>query len=425
MGPKRRCPPVFAGLALALAVAAAPPSWGALEHTSVVSANPADSTPSLVDTGGVERPIVDALTQSGDTVFAGGRFTQLTREGQSYGRTNLVSFDAHTGAVSAVDLQPNGRVSALAAIGDWVYVGGEFTTIGGVSRRNLARVNATTGVLDLGFRSPVRARVNALVAANGMLYVGGSFAGKLIALDPVTGANTQTFDLAVTDALPNAWGTVTILGLAINVQGTKLVATGNFMRVAGQARSRLFVADLSGPHATLDPWYYQGFARACSSTSPRRIAYLQGVDFSPDGSYFVVTATGQISRPGDRFVTVCDGAGRFDLANDAQPAWINYTGGDSVWAASVTGAAVYVQGHFQWLDNPFGFASRDGGGAARRLGIGAIDPTTGRALPWAPPKPAQIGGRVLLATPAGLWVGSDSVRFNGEPRRGLAFCPLP
>ena len=213
--------------------------------------------------------------------------------------------------------------------------------------------------------------------------------------------------------------------MAVNPAGTKLVATGNFMRVAGVARSRFFMADLTGGQATLDPWYYPRFASACSSTHPRRIAYLQGIDFSPDGTHFSVAATGQIPRPGDRFETVCDGVGRFAMSDDSEPQWINYTGGDSVWAVSETGAAVYTQGHFQWLDNPFGFASQDGGGAARRLGIGAINPTTGRALPWNPAKPASIGGRALVATNAGLWVGSDSLRFGGEPRRGIAFAPLP
>ncbi len=64
-----------------------------------------------------------------------------------------------------------------------------------------------------------------------------------------------------------------------------------------------------------------------------------------------MAATGQIPRPGDLFDTVCDGVGRFAMDNDDAPQWINYTGGDSVWAVSDTGSAVYTQGHFQWLDN--------------------------------------------------------------------------
>ncbi|MGH3347905.1 MAG: delta-60 repeat domain-containing protein [Nocardioides sp.] len=411
-------------VAVAVTAAGLAPASADTPHPAVVSDNPANYTPSLVEVAGQPKPIVDAIAVSGNTVAAGGRFTTVTQGGTTYDRQNLVLFDADDGEVRGA-LNANNRVWAAASFGDWLYVGGQFTAINGVTRRSIVRINATTGQVDPGFRSAVRGRVNVLVVANNRLYVGGSFAQKVVALNLETGANTGHFDLAVTEQLPNSWGAVTILGMSVNPQGTRLVATGNFRQVAGQARSRLFVADVSGAQATLDPWYYNRFASACSSSHPRRIAYLQGVDFSPDGQHFSVAATGQVPRSGDRFETVCDGIGRFSMADDSEPEWINYTGGDSVWAVSDTGSAVYAQGHFQWLDNPFGFASRDGGGAARRLGIGAIDPQTGLALPWAPEKRAQIGGRSLVATSAGLWVGSDSEHFNGEPRRGIAFAPLP
>jgi hypothetical protein len=420
-----RAPLIGATLvAVAAAAAGLTPASADVPHPAVVSANPANYTPSLVAVADQAKPIVDAIAVSGNAVAAGGRFTTLTQGGTTYSRQNLVLFDADDGDVRAA-LDTNNRVWAAASHGDWIYVGGQFTSIGGVTKRSIARINATTGQVDPGFTSAVRGRVNVLVVANNRLYAGGSFAAKLVALNLETGANTGHFDLAITDQLPNSWGQVTILGMSVNPQGTRLVATGNFRQVAGQARSRLFVANVSGAQATLDDWYYPRFASACSSTHPRRIAYLQGVDFSPGGQHFSVAATGQIPRSGDRFETVCDGIGRFALADQTEPQWINYTGGDSVWAVSDTGSAVYAQGHFQWLDNPFGFASRDGGGAARRLGIGAIDPVTGDALPWAPGKRAQIGGRALVASSAGLWVGSDSSGFNGEPRTGIAFAPLP
>jgi hypothetical protein len=89
----------------------------------------------------------------------------------------------------------------------------------------------------------------------------------------------------------------------------------------------------------------------------------------------------------------------------------------------VTGAAVYVQGHQRWLDNPYG---RDyaGPGAVSRPGIGAIDPVQGKALPWNPGKTRGVGGKDMLATSAGLWVGSDGAQFAGETRSRIAFCPL-
>lgn len=91
---------------------------------------------------------------------------------------------------------------------------------------------------------------------------------------------------------------------------------------------------------------------------------------------------------------------------------------------AATGAAVYVQGHFRWLDNPYGKDS-EGPGAVDRKGVGAVDSMTGRALGWAPQAPAAQGGQDILATDAGVWFASDSSRFNYRYHRGIAFAPLP
>ena len=104
------------------------------------------------------------------------------------------------------------------------------------------------------------------------------------------------------------------------------------------------------------------------------------------------------------------------------PSWINYTGGDTLHSVAVTGAAVYVQGHQRWLDNPFG-RNEAGPGAVSREGIGAINPNDGKALSWNPGKTREVGGKDLYATASGLWVGSDGSRFSGEYRSGIAFCP--
>jgi hypothetical protein len=236
----------------------------------------------------------------------------------------------------------------------------------------------------------------------------------------------------VTNAIPGAWGNVAIYQIAISPAGDKLIATGNFRTVNGQPRTRMFVANLGATSATLDDWYYPGFEKACATDQPRRVAYLQGVDFAPDGSYFVVAATGfhaletaDIWPTGTaQYHTVCDAVARFDLDDDQAPVWINYTGGDSLFAVAATGAAVYTQGHNRWMNNPFGQDSA-GPGAVNRRGLAAVDSATGALLNWNPNKPAQIGGTSFLVTPQGLWVGSDSIRWNGEPRRGIGFAPLP
>jgi hypothetical protein len=438
---------------VALSLAGLSMGAAALSNASVLQPNvaeidPVNYTPQIVVSAAVPGPHVDAIGQVGSTMFAGGLFDRITTASGSpiFQRSNFFAFDAATGALKSgvggyTDPTFNGQIWAIATYGNSVFVGGSFNIVNGISRVGLVKLNATTGAVDPTFNARFGAGTvwdlkiwNGPNGATPTLIVAGGMSKKLMALNLTTGADTRFINFTIAGPIPGAWDGVALYKIAIDPAGTKLIATGNFQTVQAQSRTRLFVANLTGASAALDPWYYPGFAKPCSSTAARRIAYLQGVDFSPDGTYFVVTATGQIplNRPADiwpagsaTYHTVCDAAGRFDLADDQRPVWINYTGGDSIWSTAVTGAAVYVQGHFQWLDNPFGFASLDGGGAARRLGIGAIDPVTGRALPWDPNKPAAAGGKNFLATADGLWVVSDSQYFHGERHRGVAFVQVP
>jgi hypothetical protein len=417
-----------------------------MQQPALVSENPADYTPWLVASASVPKPHIDAIGQTGETLYAGGRFDTVAHHGGSpvFLRNNFVSFMSKTGTLkstvepSFTDPNFDGQVWAIETFGSSVFVGGEFTTVNGITRKRVVKIDGATGAVDPAFNARFpggivwELRIWTAPGGTPMLLVAGSMPKQLVALDLTTGVDTGYFNLGIADAIPGAWGKLAVYNMAINPAGTKLVATGNFRTVSGQSRVRLFIANLGAPTATLDTWYYPGFAKACASSSPRIIAYLRGVDFSPDGSYFVVVASGFVSRStGDIWPagstpphTVCDAAARFNLSDPTRPVWVNYTGGDSLWSVAVTGAAVYVQGHNRWLDNPFGRDSA-GPGAVSRPGIGAIDPAIGRALPWDPPKPAQIGGKIFLASPNGLWVGSDSQRFNREIHRGIAFVPLP
>jgi hypothetical protein len=149
------------------------------------------------------------------------------------------------------------------------------------------------------------------------------------------------------------------------------------------------------------------------------------VDFSPDGSYFVIVATGGTPRSGQGGVGICDAAARFetDVAAPARPTWINYTGGDTLHSVAVSDKAVYVQGHQRWLDNPQGHDNA-GPGAVSRPGIGAIDPSSGKALAWNPTKDRGVGGKDLLVTARGLWVASDTAHIGHETRARIALLPV-
>jgi hypothetical protein len=178
--------------------------------------------------------------------------------------------------------------------------------------------------------------------------------------------------------------------------------------------------NLDGAAATVNSWYDPNLDKQCAAASSLPV-YLRDVDWSPDGSTFGIASTGYIPRPGDLYKSLCDAAVLYDVGRTS-PRWFNYTGGDTLHSIAVTGAVVYVGGHQRWLDNPLG-VNDAGPGAVSRPGIGAIDAATGRALAWNPGKERGVGAKALYATPAGLWVGSDTRLFNGKIHDSIAFCP--
>jgi hypothetical protein len=415
----------------------------------VVKENAADNKPQLVPTTSVARPEVNGIAVSATSglTYAGGKFDKVTGSAQTFG--NLVSFDTATGAVrDGFRPQFNNLVRDVEDAADGgVYVGGDFTSVDGTTVQRLVKFKAD-GSRDTRFKPIlIKGIVQDVDLYNGHLLVAGSFGRRLVSLNPDTGADDNFINATFAGAAKNTDGTATSWGAAGTVydiaasstpQGERLIAVGNFTTVNGVSRSRFAMLNLPG--GGLNDWYYPAFATPCSTDAPRRIANLQGVDWSPDGSHFNVTATGQVPQvktqvwhhgvAGDQpTATVCDAVGRFSLATPSKADWINYTGGDSVWEVADTGAAVYVQGHFKWVDNADGLGSngvgdtKAGTPAARRSGIAAINPATGYALPWNPAVPTKTGGRALEVTTDGLWVGSDSAKFGAEPHYGIAFAP--
>jgi hypothetical protein len=420
--------PAFVLAALAIAVAAPEAGSGSIPHTAVVSANPANFTPNVEDDAVVKNSAVHAIAQVGDTIFVGGAIHKVTNPTRTvtYTRSNLLAFSATNGAVHPMAPQFNGIVWALQRSGtSAVYVGGEFTQVNGVAHRALVKINATTGAVDPTFNPKITSgNVTEIRLVNGRLVVGGSLPGKLLALDPTTGANTGYLSLGITGSVASNAGATRVYRFAVNRALDRLVAIGNFTTVAGQPRRHAFMVRL-GSSATLSPWHPPALDLQCTATNTP--AYLRDVDFSPDGSYFVIVSAGYLPRSSDIGTAVCDAAARFETGDESsltKPTWINYTGGDTLHAVAATGATVYVQGHQRWVDNPFG-KDNAGPGAVSRPGIAALDPVSGKALSWNPTKTRGVGGKDFLATSAGLWVGSDGNRFANEFRASIAFCPLP
>jgi len=417
-----RRPPLIAivtAAALSAALIAGAPARADLAQPAQVSANPVDFTPHVLD------GTVHALALVGETVVVGGDFSEITdAAGRNRAkRTSIFAYNLRTGAVSGLATKLDGMVLALApGPNNTVYVGGDFKRVNGFAQRGLAQLNLSDGSRVPTFNAAIgHSDVRSLQTSGPWLYVGGTFTSinrvdriALARLNPTTGAVDTSWDPRI--AAPHL-DRAKVEDFAISPNGQRLVAIGSIEQAAGQYRAQVAMFDLTPSVPALVDWYTDAYSPRCLAGFD---TYLRGVDFAPDSSYFVLVTTGRDSHP----KKTCDTAARFETAGTGmrKPTWVNHTGGDSLYAVSVTGGAVYVGGHQRWHNNPFGRESR-GKGAVPREGIAALDPATGLATDWNPGRARGVGVEALLNTPAGLIVGSDTERLDREYHGRLGMFP--
>jgi len=184
---------------------------------------------------------VTALAVVGNEVVVGGRFTSAG----GVRANNVARFNTQTNTWSTLGTGSSngveGRVNALAVVGNEVYVGGEFASAGGVRANNVARFNTQTNTwstLGTGSSNGVEGRVNALAVSGNEVYVGGDFfsAGGVSA-NGVARFNTQTntWSTLGTGSSNGVNGGVT----ALAVVGNEVVVGGEFFSAGGVSANRV------------------------------------------------------------------------------------------------------------------------------------------------------------------------------------------
>ena len=377
------------------------PAYAGVSQGGLVSEHPVRFTPNVLDGS------VAAMAVVGDVVVVGGEFSSVADTGGTrYARRNLMAYRLSTGQVLPFAAQLDGPVAALAAgPGGTVYAGGSFSRVDGAAHVGLVQLDVSTGRPVAGFTtSASTADVRALAAHGPWLYVGGAFDGiggrrrtALARLATQSGAVDPGFDLRLAGART---GPVKVVALAITNDGSRVAVAGSFTTAGGTSRPQLLLVD--GASGRLSSWFTDAYAPPCTADYG---SYLRAVDFSPSGAYLAVVTSGHLSGP----VRMCDTAARLDAtgAGTHPPVWVNHTGGNTLLSVAVTDGAVYIGGHQQWVDNPYGQKTA-GPGAIARPGIAALDPATGHALTWNPTHSRGNGIEALVTCPAGLLVGSDT-----------------
>ena len=418
---RRRLLAGFAALAALLGLLAGPAAGVNVAHSVVVSADPANTTPNVLDGQ------VNAVAQVGGKMIVGGTFTQVRRGGGPIlTRNRIFAFDPATGNIDTAFVPSlNGNVNALepASDGQSVFVGGAFTNVNGAAITRLTKLNVADGQRVMAFAANASGLVRDLELRGGRLFVGGSFAtikgqsrGRLAVVSETSGNVDPNLNLSFTGT--HNGGSTNVFKFDVNPAGTRLIAIGNFTDVSGVARRQAAMLDVAaGGQATVANWQTNRFADACAAAFD---TYMRDVDISPDGSYFVVVTTGAY-----RANLLCDTASRWETnatGSGLQPTWVSYTGGDTMWSVGVTGTAVYVGGHQRWHNNPFR-SNNPGAGAVPREGIAALDPVNGLPFTWNPGRTRGVGVFALYSTAPGLWVGSDTEQLGGEFHARLGMFP--
>jgi outer membrane protein assembly factor BamB len=405
---------------------------------------------------------VNPVLRVGSTVYVGG----VSRVAPVTGSAVVVS--AANGRAEPVRARVAGG-SVRAAIADnaggW-YIGGTFSSVGGVSRPGLAHLSSD-GTLDTAFAPPELGSVNALALDAGRLYVGGatpfganfSLVPVLSALDPVTGA-----------VLPISYPPLT------NMDGPAVVALA-----AGGGRVYAAFSGYDGVAAYDEnsgalQWSQPGTPSE-SLTGPTALALAEGKllvggqistptgpvaleELDPVGG----TVVGQIvDRPvsaiatvaGTAYILIDRGAGagvwKLDLSHDT---WTRLAGCKyasaittdgttlyvSKWAPVASGSRIYAlklhraKPSLRALSTVTAGGSADalalqsgrllvgggflGLGGAKRPGLAAFDARTGKLLPWRPV--VQGGVNALAHSGKKIYLGGGFTRVAGKRRDGLA-----
>lgn len=415
-------------------VSLAPPAHAAGEqpvpgHTSLVPSVPRKDTPKV---NGGEIWDIEVV---GNRVFVAGGFTSLTNKtgtNNTVNQAQIAAYNLDTGRIDET-FRPtvNGSVAAVEASPDGtkLYIGGAFSAVNGVAKKNFALLNITTGAPVATFAANASSKVDSLAATNTTLYVGGRFTKingvsrtALAAVNGATGAVDAGFVNNLSGGI-GVDGALTVQQLRLTHDNSTLVAVHTGRRMNDQDRYGVAMVDVATKQML--PWSTRLWQDNLSVVGGIQRAY--GMDISPDDSYFVVTSGSGGDRPPINDTAV---AFTLDGGADMQPRWITRNF-DSTYSVAITEVAVYLGGHFNWTESPtspdpwpgldnvgYGWGQGLSGYAlgddvVRREHLTAISPVDGRALPWNPGSSSFEGCKAMTAYAGGLVVGCDGNLLNG------------
>jgi hypothetical protein len=364
-----------------------------------------------------------ALSGDGDVLYIGGEFSRVgQKSGSSFTVKNVAAINVKTGAaIRTWRPEVTGHeavVRALAVKNGKVYIGGNFTSVEGKPRKNLAAVGAYTKAVVLSPFAPQvggdTSYVFALEAGERKLYAGGGFS-------KVNGAprkNLAAFSLK-TGALDRHWRPKAtkaptckdpkcshkVRALELGPGGRSIFLGGSFSHVGGtngRGAPRQSVGRLYTATGNLHPWKIPSWTIQAPQTA------------------WDLTATRTRLYGGFGARQNFLAAFHLDKGNSGARLWRFATVGN-VQSVALTRnhSRLFFGGHFGI--NEYGRSVCNG---KPLRGLASVNPATGKIYcHWIPSldqnrRPSYEGAWSLITTPSYLWVGGGfiGVSDSNNPR---------
>jgi hypothetical protein len=255
------------------------------------------------------------------------------------------------GSVSAWSVPVNGSINVMSRTNDTLIIGGNFTSVNGVNRNNIAMLDINSAQL-LNWNPVINGTVNAIHIALDQIFVGGTFTD-------VGGQNRIGFASFIhnTGTL-SAWN-LDLDGevLCIKSSNNSVYLGGNFTMSYGQVRNRILA--INGTSGSLSNWNPNSNNKVYDIVLKDGLLYVGG-QFTNIGG-----------QNQNKFATIDSTSGL--LVNNG------LYGNGIIFKLHLVNDTLYVVGDFTEFKN------------TPRYDVAAVNLTTSSVLPWCPTSNSGIG----------------------------------
>lgn len=346
---------------------------------------------------------VEALYVLEDRLYVGGLFSSL----QGVTRRNLGAIDLTSNTVANWDPDPNGTVRDIKASpdGSELFLAGSFNSVSGGLRIYLASVNPITGNLNT-FNLPVTLNdqiYEIAVSANTVYIkgwfnkVGTQYRYRYAAFDRLTGNLTPWNPAKIKEEYsPNSLSYANTM--AVSANSIFIIAN----HIGEESRGGMFV--LNSTTGEELPFKFN------SGLDRNRFSYSESFSLSEDGSLLFVG--GQFQKAGDSERLSLAVFNTADLSLNSK-SFAMYNGvAKRVVATDVYKNTLYVGGYFTSM----------GSNNLNRHHLAAIDINTGQATSWDPSPDEALNG--FYRKNSDLYVFGKFSNILGQARDGFAAIDL-